>query len=156
MIAKRIYNHCDFVSQILRAYHMSRRSSHLALVLSRKSFVFVVSYRALPTEEIVGLVSFRSASSVTYYIPGEMVAMSDYLEISDERFSSKIKLNYYWLRDHCRCGKCYDGKTAQRKFNFMDIPLTVRPKNYDVGETLRVTCEYYQEIWFMEKLCPRR
>lgn len=67
--------------------------------------------------------------------------MSDFLEISDEKYSSSIKLNFYWLRDHCRCDKCYDVGTAQRKFNFMDIPLTIRPKSYEVGEKLCVVCK---------------
>uniref|UniRef100_A0A336LY45 Trimethyllysine dioxygenase, mitochondrial n=1 Tax=Culicoides sonorensis TaxID=179676 RepID=A0A336LY45_CULSO len=54
--------------------------------------------------------------------------MTEFLELPAE--NSVIRLNHYWLRDHCRCEKCYDSTTAQRKFNFMDIKLDIRPKSH--------------------------
>lgn len=53
-----------------------------------------------------------------------------------------LKLDLLWLRDHCRCEKCYDHETFQRKVNILDIPDDVSTKAYDVhDQTLNITCE---------------
>lgn len=67
--------------------------------------------------------------------------MTDYLELPNN--GTTIRLNFYWLRDHCRCEKCFDKNTSQRKFNFMDISLDIRPKSHVVKDgQLTVVCKY--------------
>lgn len=65
------------------------------------------------------------------------------LEIPGSNNKSPIRVNYYWLRDHCRCEKCYDKSTSQRKFNFMEISLDIKPKTYEIIEDklLKVVCK---------------
>lgn len=66
------------------------------------------------------------------------------LPLSDDR---SLKLDLFWLRDHCRCEKCYDQSTHQRKISVLDIPDDIKTKSFVVdGETLRVICESVEEI----------
>lgn len=66
------------------------------------------------------------------------------LPLSDDR---SLKLDLFWLRDHCRCEKCYDQSTHQRKISVLDIPDDIKTKSFVVdGETLRVICESVKEI----------
>lgn len=68
----------------------------------------------------------------------------DFIEIKDEKFSTSIRLNHFWLRDHCRCEKCYDKETSQRKFNLLDIPLDIRCESYEVKNgILHLKCKYH-------------
>lgn len=58
-----------------------------------------------------------------------------FLEIEDEtKYPGGIRLNHFWLRDHCQCDKCYDKDKAQRKFNLTDINLDIRPLEYSIEE----------------------
>lgn len=53
-----------------------------------------------------------------------------------------LRLDLLWLRDHCRCNKCYDFSTFQRKINILDIPDDICTKSYDIkDETLEIVCE---------------
>lgn len=53
-----------------------------------------------------------------------------------------LKLDLFWLRDHCRCDSCYNHSTHQRKLNILDISDDIAAKTYEVkGEKLRVVCE---------------
>lgn len=65
------------------------------------------------------------------------------LEINLELEGGKsMKLDKFWLRDHCRCDQCYDYSNHQRKLNILDIPDDVSTKSFDVKEgKLLVTCE---------------
>jgi hypothetical protein len=66
----------------------------------------------------------------------------DYIELISEKYPTPIKLNYLWLRDHCRCQKCYLMETFQRKINLLDIPLDIVPEVYDFDDQqLHVTCK---------------
>lgn len=59
----------------------------------------------------------------------------DFLEIQDEeKYPEGIRLNYFWLRDHCRCEECYDRTTSQRKFDITDLSLDIRPLDYEIVE----------------------
>ncbi|XP_063699614.1 trimethyllysine dioxygenase, mitochondrial-like [Culicoides brevitarsis] len=84
----------------------------------------------------------------------------DFIEIEDEtRFPGGIKLNYFWLRDHCRCEKCYDKDTSQRKMALTDIPLDIKPSKYEIQEeSLRVKWpddhESFYELNFLYNYQP--
>lgn len=52
------------------------------------------------------------------------------------------KLDFIWLRDHCRCNKCYNHGTNQRRLAIRDIPLDIRATSTKVdGDQLTVNCE---------------
>ncbi|XP_017847466.1 trimethyllysine dioxygenase, mitochondrial [Drosophila busckii] len=36
-----------------------------------------------------------------------------------------IELNQFWLRDHCRCAKCFNKQTNQRLYNLIELPADV-------------------------------
>ncbi|XP_063700953.1 trimethyllysine dioxygenase, mitochondrial [Culicoides brevitarsis] len=78
--------------------------------------------------------------------------MADFLEIPYNE--SNIRVNYYWLRDHCRCENCYDKSTSQRKFNFMEISLDIRPKSHVVenGKLIVTWSDGHQSSYDLEFL----
>ncbi|XP_059615228.1 trimethyllysine dioxygenase, mitochondrial [Phlebotomus argentipes] len=43
--------------------------------------------------------------------------------------SRNLKLNYFWLRDHCRCLECYNHETKQRRFSVLTLAPDVRAKS---------------------------
>lgn len=54
----------------------------------------------------------------------------------------KLKLDLLWLRDHCRCKKCYDHSTFQRKISILDIPDDIGAKSYDLKDgALEIDCK---------------
>jgi hypothetical protein len=56
--------------------------------------------------------------------------------------TGNIKLDLFWLRDHCRCELCYDHVNYQRKTNILDIPDDVGIMSHVVeGEKLQVVCK---------------
>lgn len=76
--------------------------------------------------------------------------MTDFLEIPNNGKYSNIRVNFNWLRDHCRCEKCYDKSTSQRKFNFMDISLDIRPKCHVVKEgNLSIVCKFFTVLFLL-------
>lgn len=53
-----------------------------------------------------------------------------------------LKVDLFWLRDHCRCEKCYDHTNYQRKINILDISDDITAKSYKVEHhKLIVICE---------------
>lgn len=52
-------------------------------------------------------------------------------------------LDYFWLRDHCRCDKCYNYATNQRRLAIRDISLNIRPANAAGvnGDQININCE---------------
>ena len=53
-----------------------------------------------------------------------------------------LKLDVFWLRDHCRCASCYDYSTFQRKINILDIPDDIKVKEFKLkDEKLEVVCK---------------
>lgn len=54
-----------------------------------------------------------------------------------------VNLDFFWLRDHCRCAQCYNQDTNQRKLDIRKIPLNIRPLSTKVnGDQLMVECEF--------------
>ncbi|XP_073822493.1 trimethyllysine hydroxylase [Musca autumnalis] len=51
------------------------------------------------------------------------------LEIKHSQSQEIIKVNYFWLRDHCRCPRCNNVDTKQRRYNLLDIPRDIKPEN---------------------------
>lgn len=63
------------------------------------------------------------------------------LKITDGQKSNNYY--YFWLRDHCRCKKCYNNITAQRKLNVNEIPSDIKVVAADIKDgVLEVICEY--------------
>lgn len=68
-------------------------------------------------------------------------------ELQDELFITvpgiETPLDSFWLRDHCRCSKCYNESTYQRRVSIRQIPLNVRATSAKVtGDQLTVECEF--------------
>ncbi|KAM7353258.1 trimethyllysine hydroxylase [Cochliomyia hominivorax] len=64
------------------------------------------------------------------------------LKIEYKTKNEHLELNQFWLRDHCRCDKCYSLETKQRKYNLLDIPKDVKAKELvylEEGKLLKVT-----------------
>lgn len=54
-----------------------------------------------------------------------------------------VEINYFWLRDHCLCLKCYNLETNQRTVNILEISLDIRPTEAQVADDdLTVRCEF--------------
>lgn len=63
------------------------------------------------------------------------------LSFEHNKLEKPINVCSLWLRDHCRCEKCY-GETAQRKYNILDIPLDVQPKDTKtIDDTIHIKCK---------------
>ncbi|XP_068762138.1 trimethyllysine dioxygenase, mitochondrial-like [Montipora capricornis] len=54
---------------------------------------------------------------------------------------TSTKFHNIWLRDHCRCGECYNSTTYQKEFNILDVPLDIEPVDVavDTDNFLSVT-----------------
>lgn len=56
--------------------------------------------------------------------------------------STLMRLDFVWLRDHCRSASCYNAKTNQRSLDTASVDLAIRPQAVRVDETtLFLTCE---------------
>lgn len=64
----------------------------------------------------------------------------DYMELN---FQNKTaKLHYLWLRDHCRCDKCFNHVTNQRRQEIHHFPANIRPVEYRSTESnLTLICK---------------
>ncbi|XP_075153503.1 trimethyllysine hydroxylase [Haematobia irritans] len=65
------------------------------------------------------------------------------IEVKHYDSQEVIKVNYFWLRDHCRCLLCYNTVTKQRKYNLLEIPRNIKPEKGGVtylkdGQILQV------------------
>ncbi|KAJ3058099.1 hypothetical protein HK102_010692, partial [Quaeritorhiza haematococci] len=47
---------------------------------------------------------------------------------------STTSFHTYWLRDHCRCEKCFHSVTKQRLVETVEIPLDIRPASMELHE----------------------
>uniref|UniRef100_A0A8U7NIH9 Trimethyllysine hydroxylase, epsilon n=1 Tax=Corvus moneduloides TaxID=1196302 RepID=A0A8U7NIH9_CORMO len=57
----------------------------------------------------------------------------DHLEL---RYGSTLmRLDFVWLRDHCRSASCYNAKTNQRSLDTASVDLAIRPQAVRVDET---------------------
>ncbi|XP_062358722.1 trimethyllysine dioxygenase, mitochondrial isoform X1 [Cinclus cinclus] len=63
----------------------------------------------------------------------------DHLEL---RYGSTVmRLDFVWLRDHCRSASCYNAKTNQRSLDTASVDLAIQPRAVRVDEsTLFLTC----------------
>lgn len=56
---------------------------------------------------------------------------------------TKLKIDVFWLRDHCQCENCYDTSNYQRKISVLDIPENIKVKSFKIeGDKLNVECEF--------------
>ncbi|XP_046397547.1 trimethyllysine dioxygenase, mitochondrial [Ischnura elegans] len=49
------------------------------------------------------------------------------VEVKDPTWDQSIQLPFVWLRDHCRCPKCYNHDTHQRNLDLLSIPDDIYP-----------------------------
>ncbi|KAM9538565.1 trimethyllysine dioxygenase, mitochondrial isoform 2-T2 [Guaruba guarouba] len=57
----------------------------------------------------------------------------DHLEL---RYANTLmRLDFVWLRDHCRSASCYNAKTNQRSLDTASVDLAIKPKAVRVDET---------------------
>lgn len=55
-----------------------------------------------------------------------------------------LKIDLFWLRDHCRCENCYDHSNHQRRLNVLDIPDDISVASHMIdNEKLVVICKFY-------------
>lgn len=84
----------------------------------------------------------KSSIAVEMSLDVEKSFMS--LEVEEQFLSVpglKTKLDFFWLRDHCRCPKCYNHDTNQRRIGIRDIGLDIRATSSEVkGDQLKVEC----------------
>ncbi|XP_022909628.2 trimethyllysine dioxygenase, mitochondrial [Onthophagus taurus] len=51
-----------------------------------------------------------------------------------------LKIHYIWLRDHCRCEKCYNQKTNQIMSDVLKIPKNIKPVDcVKINDKLKIT-----------------
>ncbi|GAB0095588.1 gamma-butyrobetaine dioxygenase [Sergentomyia squamirostris] len=55
----------------------------------------------------------------------ELTMTSDHISVP----SRNLKLNNFWLRDHCRCSECYNHGTRQRRYSILHLDPNVRTNN---------------------------
>lgn len=66
------------------------------------------------------------------------------LKINYSPKNEDLQIDQFWLRDHCRCNKCYNESTKQRRYNLLDIPKDVKAKElvyFNKAKLLKVTCK---------------
>ncbi|NXC92168.1 TMLH protein, partial [Cercotrichas coryphoeus] len=57
----------------------------------------------------------------------------DHLEL---RYGSTVmRLDFVWLRDHCRSASCYNAKTKQRSLDTASVDLAIQPRAVRVDES---------------------
>lgn len=62
------------------------------------------------------------------------------LDLHHPSLVDAITLNYFWLRDHCRCAYCF--VKNHRIINILDIPLEIKPILCKVtNEQLHIKCK---------------
>jgi len=65
----------------------------------------------------------------------------------EDASSTQSNYHYIWLRDHCRCPKCFHEVTKQRLVNTFSIPHGLRPSRIAAdSEGLKVFCEQLSPI----------
>ncbi|GJQ76032.1 hypothetical protein Trydic_g18085 [Trypoxylus dichotomus] len=64
----------------------------------------------------------------------------NYLVLDSIKASTPVQFHYFWLRDHCRCPKCFNFTTHQISNDVSTIPFDIRPKFCEEdGNKLRIT-----------------
>ncbi|PSN42314.1 hypothetical protein C0J52_18217 [Blattella germanica] len=67
-------------------------------------------------------------------ISGQLNLDKQHLEVSSQSWPQSLKLSYVWLRDHCRCYKCYNHTTNQRSLDLLDIPPDIQPESSSIKD----------------------
>lgn len=88
---------------------------------------------------------FTEISDPSIDISSECSSTVDLLSIEHKTLKQPLKVDSFWLRDHCRCSKCY-GPTFQRSSNIMDIPFDVKPTEIkeESATHLNVKCNNFK------------
>lgn len=69
--------------------------------------------------------------------------VDDSITIHVPDYPEPLTINNFWLRDHCCCSECFNHDTKQRKISFLDIPIDIKPSQYNIdGNELQITCKY--------------
>ena len=69
------------------------------------------------------------------------------LEVQHPRWPHSLHLSYPWLRDHCRCGDCFNHVTAQRRFDLTNMQLNIRPARVSATpDGLELQCECHLSL----------
>lgn len=56
----------------------------------------------------------------------------------------ELKIDKFWLRDHCRCDSCFDNSTHQRRKSVLDIPDDIDINSSQlIDSKLIVKCKFY-------------
>lgn len=70
---------------------------------------------------------------------------------------TQMRLNYVWLRDHCRSASSYNSQTNQRNLDTCSIDLTIRPDHTSVeDDSLVLTCKCVISTTLTEPLHIKR
>lgn len=108
-------------------YYIATAFSHCIELISR----LVQLNSRYKTNYSLSLINFSFAAMTT-----------ENMELKCADFAETLNLNFFWLRDHCRCNQCYSETTHQRKFNILDISENVRPKKIVFQKKdVVITCE---------------
>jgi hypothetical protein len=61
---------------------------------------------------------------------------------NDERNLKKYP--YIWLRDHCKCSKCFNERTEELEFDVSEINIDIKPRSvkYLNNHVVEITCKY--------------
>jgi hypothetical protein len=98
------------------------------------------------------ILSLIDSASLFLLDPAEMDVVDECLSIKNHETEEMLDINYFWLRDHCRCEDCYNVNTCQKRLSILDIPEDVRPNSWKLDSgNLSVFCEF-SNIELFEKL----
>uniref|UniRef100_A0A182QT31 Trimethyllysine dioxygenase, mitochondrial n=1 Tax=Anopheles farauti TaxID=69004 RepID=A0A182QT31_9DIPT len=64
-----------------------------------------------------------------------------FLTVRNVRTDETVPVSYVWLRDHCRCDRCYNTVTSQRSTSILDLPLDIQPA------TCNITKDHINIVW---------
>ena len=64
------------------------------------------------------------------------------------------KYPYIWLRDHCKCSKCFNQNTEELEFDLSEIPLNIKPTSVKniANSVCQIICKffYFHSFSFLE------
>lgn len=72
------------------------------------------------------------------------------LELKYSSSELPIGINYFWLRDHCRCTKCYNIETNQRTLDILNVPLDIEPHECKItDDEISIQCMYNAKTFLL-------
>uniref|UniRef100_A0A182NMB1 Trimethyllysine dioxygenase, mitochondrial n=1 Tax=Anopheles dirus TaxID=7168 RepID=A0A182NMB1_9DIPT len=57
-----------------------------------------------------------------------------FLTVRNVSTDETVPVSYVWLRDHCRCDRCFNAVTFQRSTSILDLPLDIQPATCNIRE----------------------